>query len=240
MTTVWVTGAAGGIGAAVAAACTALGHRVIGIDKRPSHNVDAAVEWDLSSPATWHRAAADLAVAEPPHALVHAAGIQPIDGAGDADVSVWNEALMVNVASLDLLVAATRASLREARGAIVAVSSVHARATSAGAAVYATTKAALEGYVRAAALDLAPDIRVNALLPGAIDTEMLQQGFARWPQEAADERRGALVDATPLRRIGTVDEVAAAVLFLLDDRSSFITGTSLAIDGGVLARLGSE
>lgn len=240
MTTVWVTGAAGGIGAAVASTCAAAGVRVVGIDRVATTGVDVAVEWDLARPETWIEHAAELAVAEPPHALVHAAGIQPVHGAGDADAASWHEALMVNVVCLDLLVAATRDSLREANGAVVAISSVHARATSTGAAVYATTKAALEGYVRAAALDLAPDVRVNAVLPGAVDTTMLREGFARWPGDSAEGRRDALIQGTPLRRIATPDEVAEAVQFLLDERSRFVTGASLVIDGGVLARLGSE
>ena len=122
---------------------------------------------------------------------------------------------------------------------MVAIGSVHGRATTPGIAAYSTTKAALEGWVRAAALDLAPRIRVNAVIPGAIDTPKLREGFARWGSGAA-ERFAVLEQRTPLNRVGQAAEVASAVAFLVSDRAAFATGTSLVIDGGATTRLGSE
>jgi NAD(P)-dependent dehydrogenase (short-subunit alcohol dehydrogenase family) len=122
----------------------------------------------------------------------------------------------------------------------VVISSVHARATTTGINAYATTKAALEGWVRSAALDLGPDIRVNAVAPGAIDTAKLREGFARWGEASAEERKEVLRQRTALRRIGHPRDVAGAVSFLVSDEASFITGSVLVVDGGATARLGSE
>jgi NAD(P)-dependent dehydrogenase (short-subunit alcohol dehydrogenase family) len=136
---------------------------------------------------------------------------------------------------------AALAALRASRGAIVNVSSVHAIATSAGLAAYVASKGGLAALTRSTALELAPDVRVNAVLPGAIDTPMLRSGLARWSTDAhPDIRLQGLADRTPLRRIGEPAEVAEVILFLADTRSSFITGQTVVVDGGVSAQLSSE
>jgi NAD(P)-dependent dehydrogenase (short-subunit alcohol dehydrogenase family) len=173
-------------------------------------------------------------------AIVHNAAAQPIGGAGETSLADWVDALRVNVIAADALVAGTRQNLAANEGSIVVISSVHGRATTGGVTAYATTKAALEGWVRSAALDLGPDIRVNAVAPGAIDTAKLREGFARWGEETAEERKEVLRRRTALRRIGEPSEVAGAVSFLIGNDARFITGTVLMVDGGADARLGSE
>jgi NAD(P)-dependent dehydrogenase (short-subunit alcohol dehydrogenase family) len=88
-------------------------------------------------------------------------------------------------------------------------------------------------------MDLAPDIRVNAVAPGAIDTAKLREGFARWG-ESAEDRKAILRQRTALHRIGEPSEVAGAVSFLIGEDARFITGSVLVVDGGATARLGSE
>jgi NAD(P)-dependent dehydrogenase (short-subunit alcohol dehydrogenase family) len=92
-------------------------------------------------------------------------------------------------------------------------------------------------FTRAAAVELAPDgIRVNAVLPGAVDTPALRQGLSR---SGLTER--SLAERTPMRRIGRPEEIGEAIGFLLDpERSGFITGHGLAVDGGALAALSTE
>lgn len=123
-------------------------------------------------------------------------------------------------------------------GAVVAVSSVHAIATSPLASVYAATKAGIVAAVRSAALDHAPDrIRVNAVLPGSVDTPMLRASAARrFPDdpERAIREWGAI---HPIGRVLTAEEVASSILFLAGPAASGITGSVLAVDGGLLARL---
>ncbi len=148
-------------------------------------------------------------------ALVHNAAVQPLGAVGETSVEDWIEALRVNVIAADLLAGAFRQSMAAQSGAVVVVSSVHARATTGGITAYATTKAALEGWVRSAALDLGPDVRVNAIAPGAVETAKLREGFDRWGPEIADGRRAVLRERTALGRIADPSEIAEVVGFLL-------------------------
>jgi NAD(P)-dependent dehydrogenase (short-subunit alcohol dehydrogenase family) len=235
-----VTGAAGGIGAALCARLREDGFLVVGLDRVPSAEADLSVETDLSDLEQLVPVARELAGTHAVAALVHNAAAQPLGGAGEVDPAAWQDAFRVNVLAADVLVGVLRSRLEASAGSVVAVGSVHGRATTRGIAAYATTKAALEGWVRAAALDLAPAIRVNAVVPGAIDTPKLQEGFARWGEQSAAERLQVLLDRTPAHSLGRPEDVAAAVSFLVSDSARFVTGSSLLVDGGATTRLGSE
>lgn len=235
-----VTGSAGGIGKALCERMRQDGHIAIGIDRVAGDAADINLEFDLRETdqlaILGHKLAEDYEL----KGLVHNAAVQPIGGAGETSSTQWLEALRVNMIAVDVLVSGTRNSLSANNGSIVVISSVHGRATSGGLTAYATTKAALEGWVRSAALDLGPEIRVNAVAPGAIDTEKLREGFARWGSESASERRSILCHRTALGRIGDPADVAGAVSFMIGDDARFVTGTVLVVDGGASARLGSE
>lgn len=235
-----VTGAAGGIGAALCQRLHADGYMTIGIDRRPASAADIAIQLDMRESERLIALGRELAQKHEIKAVVHNAAVQPIAGAGETTIEDWLDALRVNVIAVDALAEGTRQSLGANDGSIVVIGSVHSRATTGGVTAYATTKAALEGWVRSAALDLGPLIRVNAVSPGAIDTAKLREGFGRWGEDVAEERKVILRDRTPLGRIGSPFEVAAAVSFLIGDDARFITGTVLIVDGGASARLGSE
>jgi NAD(P)-dependent dehydrogenase (short-subunit alcohol dehydrogenase family) len=128
--------------------------------------------------------------------------------------------------------------LRHEGGAIVAVSSVHALATAPQVSVYAATKAAIVGVVRAAALDHAPDgIRVNAVLPGSVATPMLLASAQRRYPDDPELALRQWAASHPIGRVLSADEVAHAIVFLASPQASGITGVALPVDGGLLAKL---
>jgi NAD(P)-dependent dehydrogenase (short-subunit alcohol dehydrogenase family) len=124
-----------------------------------------------------------------------------------------------------------RVMLPQGHGSIVNVSSTYGRAGASGAALYVASKHAVEGFTKAAALEFADTgVRINVVAPGPIETGMLNR-FTGTPEIKAD-----LISRVPMKRIGQPEEVAQAILFLASDKASYITGASLAADGGKLAR----
>jgi NAD(P)-dependent dehydrogenase (short-subunit alcohol dehydrogenase family) len=235
-----ITGAAGGIGTELCRRMRADGYMAIGIDQYPARAADIDLRVDLRDTAQIVALGMELAREYDLKALVHNAAVQPMAGAGETPVTDWLDTMRINVMSVDALLSGIRVGLASNDGSVVVIGSVHGRATTSGIAAYATSKAALEGWVRAAALDLGPHIRVNAVAPGAIDTAKLREGFARWGEESAAERKALLCQRTALQRIGEPRDVAGAVSFLIGDDAKFVTGSVLVVDGGATARLGSE
>jgi 3-oxoacyl-[acyl-carrier protein] reductase len=124
---------------------------------------------------------------------------------------------------------------RQKKGAIVITSSGHAFATYRNCSAYAATKGGELAYMRGLALDYARDgIRVNCVIPGATDTRLVQ-GYIN-DSENPDETRKRLLESIPRGRLATPEEIARTVLFLASDHAGYITGTSLAVDGGLLAQ----
>ncbi|HTW97301.1 MAG TPA: SDR family oxidoreductase, partial [Acidimicrobiales bacterium] len=161
----------------------------------------------------------------------------------ETDLELWNEVLAVNLTTAFLLSKYAMGNLRAAGGgSIVLVSSVQARATQRGVVAYSTSKAAVSGLARALAVDHAHEgVRVNAVCPGSVDTPMLSSAASRFAGEG-DGDVGALLarwgSMHPLGRLARPEEVAEAVWFLAGPHSSFVTGTELVVDGGLLAEVG--
>ena len=119
----------------------------------------------------------------------------------------------------------------QGHGSIVNVSSTLGQSGGAGASVYAASKHAVEGLTKSAALEAAGfGVRVNVVAPGPTDTGMLTRFTG------TDERKAGLVAGVPLKRVGTPEEIAETIVFLSSDRASFITGASIAADGGKTAQ----
>ena len=134
----------------------------------------------------------------------------------------WDTLFATNVRAPFFLSQAAAPHLKAARGAILNLSDVYARQPRADLSAYAIGKGALEAMTRALAVTLAPEVRVNAIAPGAI----------LWPDDAADPALQARILArTALGRTGSVDEIAATALWLLRD-ADYTTGTVVAVDGG--------
>ncbi|WP_158888808.1 SDR family oxidoreductase [Amycolatopsis anabasis] len=148
----------------------------------------------------------------------------------DTSAEYLEEAFRFNVSTAHALTAAaTPAMLAGEGGAIVNNSSIMGRVHGRGFLAYGTAKAALAHYTRLAAADLAPRIRVNAIAVGSVATSALEVVVGN------DELRTKMEQATPLRRIGDPDDIAAAALYLASPAGSYVTGKVLEVDGGLQA-----
>jgi NAD(P)-dependent dehydrogenase (short-subunit alcohol dehydrogenase family) len=162
--------------------------------------------------------------------VVNNAGIQPVTPLLDLGAEDVREMLRVNVAGVVALTSsAARHMIAAGGGAVVNVASIEGLQPAPGHSHYAASKAAVIMHTRAAALELGSHgIRVNAIAPGLIDRAGLAQA---WPDGV-----NRWLAACPLERLGTTDDVADAVLFLLSNAARWISGATLVVDGGVLAR----
>lgn len=160
--------------------------------------------------------------------LVNNAGICASGLVQDVTEETYDRLFDVNMKSVFLTTrAAAKDMIRRQEGVIINISSMWGLVGASCESVYSATKAAVIGFTRATAKELAPSgIRVNAICPGVIDTDM-NKGYS-----PADLQ--ALCDQTPLGRIGTPQDVANAALFLASEKSSFITGQTLSVDGGFI------
>jgi NAD(P)-dependent dehydrogenase (short-subunit alcohol dehydrogenase family) len=229
-----VTGAASGIGEAVARRLAADGVPV-GVLDRNAEGV-ARVAGDIGGLAlvadVADSSALEAALAQAAEhfgglrGLVNNAGIgnlKPLEAYTDKEVDlIWR----VNVAGTFAGLRAAARLLRPGGGAVVNVASVSGVRPTRGEAPYSAAKAAVVALTQAAALELAPDVRVNCVSPGFVRTPLNEV-------LAGDDALRATIEAgTPLGRVGTAEDVAELVVFLLSDRSSYLTGQNIVLDGG--------
>jgi len=170
------------------------------------------------------------------HILVNSAGVNPVAPTpDDIGPDIWSRVLDVNLAGLFWCCKHAATIMRASGyGSIINLASVSGMVGWGGSAAYAASKGGVIALTRQLAIDYAPDhVRVNCLCPGSIWTPMVEEQFARYPD--ADERIRRTVALHPMGRLGTPDDVAYGALYLASDESSFVTGTSLVIDGGLTA-----
>ncbi|MFW0788170.1 SDR family oxidoreductase [Gordonia sp. CPCC 205333] len=238
-----VTGAGRGLGAAIAVGFAQSGADVV-IAARTQSDLDDIARQVVAAGRRAHIVATDLADPEAVAALADVA----VEQFGRLDTVVNNvggalprplldtkpkhlsDAFNFNVATAHALVrtAVPQMISTAGGGSIINVTSAVGRLPGRAYAAYGTAKAALAHYTRLAAMDLNPRIRVNGIAPGAILTSALQV------VADSDEMRGAIESATPLRRLGDPDDIAAAALYLASPAGAYVTGKILEVDGGLL------
>lgn len=241
--TVVVTGAAGDLGRSIAISLMSQGHHVSALDRNSDALIAASEEWTLAGVGErfttytvdqTDRAHVEATVAQAAstrgiRGLVANAGYVKFGGFLDMPASVWNRHVEVNLTGTFHMCQVAAQHMAESRrgGWITVISSNLALAHADQTAAYCVTKGALLTMVRSAAAELGIHrIRVNALLPGVVETSM-----TKFMLDASHVRDGLLAD-TPLGRLGDHDDVSEAVLFLASDQASWITGASLLVDGG--------
>jgi 3alpha(or 20beta)-hydroxysteroid dehydrogenase len=229
-----VTGAAQGLGAAIAIGAADGGATVIGADLVPTAPDErvAMRELDVTDERQWQAFAAWLKAEHGAcHGLVNNAGITMRSRLGEVTLADWNRTMAINATGPMLGMQAIM-DLMPAGSSIVNIASI-AALTGHFAIPYTASKWAVRGLSRAASLELGPrGIRVNAVMPGLIATAMT----ADVPQVVSE----ALVGSVPLARAATPGDVAAAVLFLLSDESSYLSGLEIPVDGGQTAHGGMK
>ena len=239
----FITGSSRGIGRAVAIRLAEEGYAVavnclqsIGLAEelagslRRQGYAAAALQADVADRAAITAAIrrAEEALGGPISLLVNNAGVAEQHLFQDVSDTFWRRIFAVNVdGAFHTIQAVLPAMLHEKEGCIINISSIWGQRGTSCEVAYSTTKAALIGLTRSLAMELAPShIRVNCVAPGVINTDMVQV--------LGQETLADLAQETPLGRLGTPEDIAQAVAFLADSRSSFITGQVLTADGGFI------
>lgn len=239
-----VTGAGQGLGAAIAIGFAKNSARVIcaDIDAERARSTVGAIEanggiaypmqLDVSDRAAADRLAAETEAKHGPiDILINNAGICPRNRIDSPDVEeTWRRAMAVNLDGTLHMSLAFVAQLRETRGRIVNMASVAAFVSTATSLAYSTSKAGVKMLTQSLAQELAADgIRVNAIAPGPMKTDITL------PTREDPERYRQFLTRIPLGRFGDPEELVGPALFLASDMSSYVTGTTLVVDGGYLA-----
>ena len=245
---VMITGATSGLGKHAAVAFARAGARVVASGRRQAEGEETLAEIEAAG-GTAVFVQADVSVSEDVARIVAAArdrfggldwayNVAGVPGdafakAAEYSEDAWDETMEINVKGVFLCVKhAIPAMLERGGGAIVNMSSIAGIGGSPGGVAYVASKHAIIGLTKAAALDYAEqNIRINALAPGVIYTDMLAWGITQTPGLEAD-----LISQHPIGRLGQLEEVTNAAMWLCSDEAGFVTGTTLTVDGGHLAR----
>ena len=165
--------------------------------------------------------------------LVNNAGVGASRPIADCDEAMWDAHTNVNLKGLFFCCRAAIPELRKSNGNIVNIASDAGLQGVPGLTVYCGNKGGVINMSRAMALEIAPDVRVNCVCPGYVETDMIRISYNKRPDPAVARQK--MVDYAPLKRIASPEEIAHAVLYLASHQARFITGAALAIDGGSTA-----
>ncbi|MFC4701020.1 SDR family NAD(P)-dependent oxidoreductase [Glaciecola siphonariae] len=235
-----ITGAAGGIGKALVEEFVDEGYKVISADivfaesKFVGENVYelqldlAQIVDNANALGSLKEQIANITGGEGIAVLVNNAAVQILSSTQDMTIDQWNMTWTINLHAPFLLIQTFLEDLSKNKGAVVNISSIHAKQTKKRFVAYATSKAALSSLTRNLAVDLGDKIRINAIEPAAVGTDMLLAGFIESPEQLA-----SLNEFHPLGRIANPKEIAELAVFLCSEKSRFIQGASISATGGI-------
>ena len=239
--TVFITGAAGGIGRSLCQVFKSNGYFVVASDRIVDDDLvcDNFVQADLEKfcQVTDYREQVmqgirDALQGKGLNALINNAAIQIVKATDNLTVENWHTTLDVNLVAPFLLTQQLLPELEKVSGAVVNIASIHAQLTKPEFVCYATSKAALVGLTKSLAVDLGPRVRVNAICPAAVETPMLIAGF-----EENKAKLTELAQKHPINRLAKPEEVAYAAAFLVSPKALFVSGEVLGVCGGISGRL---
>lgn len=230
-----ITGVLGGIGKELAIAFKEAGFYVYGLDVRASKvsEADEFIQFDLNEFAKGEKYYIEWntifsSKIKSLDVLINNAAVQRLGSLKTLNLNDWQETLNVNLTGPLLLAQLFLPFLEQVSGSIINIGSIHQQLTKPNFVSYATSKSALIGLTKAMAVDLQGKVRVNAISPAAIETDMLKAGFNN-DESALNELR----KIHPVQRIGYPKDVAKMALFLASENSGFIHGANLTLDGGI-------
>jgi NAD(P)-dependent dehydrogenase (short-subunit alcohol dehydrogenase family) len=226
MSVILVTGGASGIGAGIATRLLRDGHTVIIADRNPQELEGArAVLCDVANEAEIARLVENIEIEDGRlDGLVCNAGFMIRKPLAELSLHEWSAVLATNLTSTFLLAKATAPMLRDARGSILTIASTRAHMSEPNTESYAASKGGLLALTHALAVSLGPEITVNCISPGWIDT----QGSDLSPEDHSQH---------PAGRVGRTQDVAAMAAFLLGPEAGFITGSEFIVDGGMTRKM---
>ena len=239
-----ISGGARGIGAATAQLMAGEGAAVVIADVLEKEGMETEakiseaggevlfVRLDVTSEADWNAAVtATVTKYGKLDILVNNAGISSRTGVEETTVESWDQVMDINAKGVFLGMKHVMPEMRKAGGgSIINISSIYGIVGSGGSAGYHASKGAVRLFTKSAAVQYAGEgIRVNSVHPGFVDSPMTEANHG------IPEIRQARTDQTPLGRLGVPEDIAPGILYLASDQSSFVTGSELVIDGGMIA-----
>ncbi len=241
MKNILITGANGGIGQALCKGFKEAGWNVMASDKDSSCSVPSVsyIPIDLirlCRDESYRENRLKLVTEETGsnglHALINNAAIQIVSSIENLTPEDWHKSLDANLVAPFLITQALLPQLSSKKGCIINIASIHAQLTKPNFSAYATSKAALVGLTRSMSVELGNRVRVNAICPAAIQTPMLEAGFANNPS-GLDE----LASYHPTGCIGTTEEVTELAIYLAEAKGCFLNGAIIDLHGGIGSKL---
>lgn len=239
---VLVTGSSGDIGSVIAETFSRRKYFVLGVDEKQNTRTktDAFIRQNLQLLAEHEEARMkfrkkldSVISGKTLSVVINNAAVQIVNELDILSPDDFIKTLHVNTVAPFMLVRICLDRLKESRGHIINIGSVHAQCSKPGFVAYATSKAALAGLTRSLAVELGDSgIKVNCIQPGAVETGMLIAGFENKPDRLAE-----LKECIPVGHIGRPKDIAALALYLAEQKNGYISGATIPVDGGISSRL---